>query len=319
MNNSLQYKDISLVPKYSQLSSRSEAKTSIRLGQKFFNTPVIPANMRAVINAPIAARLSDSNHMYIMHRFDLDIFNFVAQCNFDDWHNISISLGVKPEDAKIVEQIAQNNFFVDFITIDIAHGHSILATQMISIIKEYLPATTIIAGNVATPDGVYTLAEAGADMVKVGIGQGNVCTTKDKTGFTIPMFTCVKNCSDVIFNGNRVPIIADGGIRCNGDIAKAFVAGATMVMIGSMFSQCTDSAATSVVVDGRMYKQYFGSASEFNKGHENHIEGVMKEVPSNNMTYIEKLKEIRQDLQSAISYAGGSCIDDFRDVEYLIL
>ena len=135
------------------------------------------------------------------------------------------------------------------------------------------------------------------------------------------MFTCVKNCANEYYNAGtstpyeKIPIIADGGIRCNGDIAKAISGGASMVMVGSLFSQCTDSPAATVTVNGRTYKQYFGSASEHNKNHKNHIEGVMKEVPTNNMTYVEKLCEIEQDLQSAISYAGGNGYESLRGVD----
>ena len=180
---------------------------------------------------------------------------------------------------------------------------------MIEYIKEHLPDTKIIAGNVATKDAVRELASWGADIVKVGIGHGSPCTTKDKTGFTMPMFTCVQNCSNVILNnGTSIPIIADGGIRCNGDIAKALVAGATMVMAGSMFAACTDSPASLININGVNHKAYFGSASAENKGHNNNIEGKLNNIPNNGMTYGEKFSEITQDLQSSISYAGGTTL-----------
>ena len=314
----LQYKDICLLPKYSFVWSRSDCSTSVILGKTQFKLPVIPANMKAVINTDLARWMSEFGYFYIMHRFDHNIIDFVRLANAEDWQTISISVGVQEHDEKIIEMISENDILrVDYITIDIAHGHSDRMQTMIRFIRDKLPHVYLIAGNVATSDGVYDLSCWGADMVKVGIGQGNVCTTKDKTGFTVPMFTCVQTCSGVINGGNPVPIIADGGIRGNGDIAKALTAGADMIMVGSMFSQCTDSPATTVVVDGRTYKQYFGSASSHNKGHHKHIEGVMKAVPSNNMTYHEKLKEVRQDLQSAISYAGGGSLQSLRDVEYI--
>jgi len=180
---------------------------------------------------------------------------------------------------------------------------------MIEWIKKNLPDTKIIAGNVATSDAVRQLSNWGADIVKVGIGQGSPCTTKDKTGFTMPMFSCVKLCSNVVLdNGNIVPIIADGGIRCNGDIAKALVAGATMVMAGGLFAACTDSPASVISINGLDHKAYFGSASVENKGHNNNVEGKLNQIPNNGMTYGEKLNEITQDLQSSISYAGGKTL-----------
>ena len=112
------------------------------------------------------------------------------------------------------------------------------------------------------------------------------------------------------------PAIADGGIRCNGDIAKALVAGASMVMMGGQFSACLDSPAETVRHSNGIYKRYFGSASIHNKRTKRHIEGIMKEIVCNQMTYKEKLLEIEQDLQSSISYAGGQNLDCFNNTRY---
>ena len=114
----------------------------------------------------------------------------------------------------------------------------------------------------------------------------------------------------------NIPIIADGVIKCNGEIAKALVARADMVMAGGLFASCIDSPAEAIKVDGNIYKAYFGSASAQNKGHNNHIEGTLKNINSSGMTYEEKLKEIKQDLQSSISYAGGYTLECLKDVDY---
>ncbi len=193
---------------------------------------------------------------------------------------------------------------------------------MIKFIKKELPITKIIAGNVATRQAVIDLANAGADVVKVGIGQGSPCTTKDKTGFTLPMFSCTKSCSSVYIgededNLNKVPIIADGGVECNGDIAKSIVAGADMVMAGGLFASCIDSPAIVIEINGEFHKAYFGSASYENKKHRNHIEGKLNKIKNNGMTYEQKLKEIKQDLQSSISYAGGQDINILQKTKYL--
>ena len=192
---------------------------------------------------------------------------------------------------------------------------------MIEWIKKHLPKTIIIAGNVATPDAVVDLFNWGADIIKVGIGQGSPCTTKDKTGFTIPMFTCVKNCGDCYASrddfdgGKKIPIIGDGGIACNGDIAKALVAGADMVMAGGLFASCVDSPALPVDINGSFHKAYFGSASYENKGHRKHIEGKLNHIANNGMTYEKKLIEIEQDLQSASSYAGGNDLSSLKNLK----
>jgi len=222
------------------------------------------------------------------------------------------------QDKMAIQKISKRSHRVDWLTIDIAHGYCARMKIMIKWIKKHLPNTKIIAGNVATPDAVRQLSNWGADIVKVGIGQGSPCTTKDKTGFTMPMFSCVKICSNVALdNGNIVPIIADGGIGCNGDIAKALVAGASMVMAGGLFASCTDSPALNTTINGVIHKAYFGSASAENKGHNKHIEGKLNKIPNNGMNYFEKLTEIEQDLQSAVSYAGGDNLSSLFDCEYM--
>jgi GMP reductase len=237
-----------------------------------------------------------------MHRFDNDIQSFIRYANSLKFNTVSISIGIQQKDKKLITAIAHSMMKVDFITIDVAHGHHSKVADQIKHIKQVLPNTKIIAGNVATIQGVEYLHSAGADAVKAGIGGGYACTTKDKTGFTYPMFSCVLECA----KDRNVPIIADGGVRCNGDIAKALVAGATMVMCGSIFAACSDSPAPLVKdVNGRRFKQYFGSASVHNKIEKKNIEGTMKLMETDTFTYLEKLEEIKQDLQSAISYAGG--------------
>jgi len=311
----LKYSDICLVPNYSECHSRVDCDPSIDLFGKKFLLPIIPANMKSVIDMHICEWMSSHGFFYIMHRFDRDLAEDVA--NTQDWDNISFSVGVKTKDKMAIQKIKKMGHRVDYLTIDIAHGYSARMKTMIKWIKKHLPNTKIIAGNVATPSAVRDLSNWGADIVKVGIGQGSPCTTKDKTGFTMPMFTCVKLCSSVTLdNGEVVPIIADGGIRCNGDIAKSLVAGAKMAMAGSMFASCTDSPASIININGVNHKAYFGSASAENKGHNNNIEGKLNKIPNNGMTYGEKLNEITQDIQSSISYAGGQKLSSLKEVEY---
>ena len=310
------YEDISLVPKFSKLSSRGGAKTSVKLGNTTFKLPIIPANMKSVINEQIAEYLSNNGYFYVMHRFGVDLYDFVLNANKKDWNTVSISVGVQTSDFELVRRVGALKAAgqVDYITIDIAHGYCSAMKNMMDYIQDHLPGTFIIAGNVATNHAVNELALWGADCVKVGIGQGHVCTTKDKTGFTYPMFTCVEECAKA-----DVPIIADGGMKCNGDIAKALVAGAHMTMAGSLFSACEDSPGDVLYLGGKKRgKVYYGSASERNKGNRRHIEGVEKIIESNYMTYADKLAEIKEDMQSSISYAGGSTLNAFKKVEYII-
>ena len=315
MQHALHYKDIVLVPKCSSLNSRSEASTAVKLGRFTFNAPVVPANMKCSIDIESARNLDKNNFFYIMHRFDLDVVEFVEMTNKEDWNCTSISVGVNDQDYEILQEIYNKGYRVDFITVDIAHGHCTLMKKMLEYLKVFHDTgTCIIAGNIATKEAAYDLIKWGADVVKVGIGQGHVCTTKDKTGFTMPMFTCVNKMPV------HIPVIADGGIRGNGDITKALVAGATMVMCGSMFAKLIDSPS-AVFKDqhtGETLKEYYGSASYHNKGIMKNIEGRRELMTAEHITYLQKLKEIIEDLQSSISYAGGTTLDDLKRVEYLI-
>lgn len=326
IDKALKYEDICLIPNYTDCYSRSDCNTKVNLCGEKFNLPIVPANMKSVIDMNLAKWMSQNDYFYIMHRFDNHLADDVGLANSEDWKTISFSVGVKMPDKMHIMNIGKaKNIRVDFLTIDIAHGHCARMKMMIEHIKKWLPNTKIIAGNVATPSAVRDLASWGADVVKVGIGQGSPCTTKDKTGFTMPMFSCVQSCSNVYLGGfeeelsDKIPIIADGGIKCNGDIAKSLVAGATMIMAGGMFAACKDSPAASSTINDVPHKAYFGSASAENKGHNNNIEGKLTNICSNGMTYEEKLFEIKQDLQSSISYAGGdqaNNLDIFKEVLY---
>jgi GMP reductase len=338
MNNKLlRYSDIVLVPKLSEVTSRSEVNIECTLGNKNFGLPVIPANMKTVIDINMARSLSDSHFFYVMHRFGISNYDFVKTANKENWRTISISVGVKSTDLDVLRKIHNDNLRIDYITIDIAHGHSVLMKNTISEIKSIFGNDVfVIAGNVATPNAVHDITTWGADAIKVGIGQGSPCTTKDKTGFTMPMFSCMLECAK---NAN-IPVIADGGVKCNGDVAKALVAGADMVMVGGMFAECVDSPAENITKTLQTgfftseafrpsnykpeykdvcYKRYYGSASQYNKGHSKNIEGVLREVPCNELTYLEKLNEMSMDLQSSISYAGGNNLNCLPSVEYLLV
>lgn len=306
MDISLHYDNVFLKPNFNNIKTRAEISTEVKFLSKNFRIPVIPANMKCCVDFDTCQTLDSKHYFYIMHRFDHDMFAFVRDANEAFFNVVSISVGIQSKDQALIKNLANHKLRTDFITIDVAHGHHSKVADQVKLIKDTLPHVKVIAGNVATRNGAEYLHMAGADAVKVGIGGGYACTTKDKTGFTHPMFSCVMECANNEGSNFEIPIIADGGVRCNGDIAKALVAGAKMVMCGSIFAACSDSPAP-VVKDaaGRRYKQYYGSASTHNKLDKKNIEGTMKLMETDSFSYEEKLLEITQDLQSAISYAGG--------------
>lgn len=322
------YDNICLRPKYSDLSTRSEADTSTNfLGMKF-RLPVIPANMQDVISWEVAGSLALNDYCYIMHRFD-KATQYIPDHIKDFAKLRSISVGVNIHSQIELDNLADQGILPEMITIDVAHGHHKKVKEMVEFIRKtfrkerneenwheedvsFIRRPKIIAGNVATSDGYKFLSDLGVDAVKVGIGGGSICSTRYKTGFHLPTAYSVWECAT---KGDRdVPIIADGGASHFGDVAKALVLGADMVMSGRWFAECIDSPAK--IKDGK--KIYRGSTSFESKGHHNHIEGHTIQI-TEGCSYADRLLEIQQALQSSISYAGGTDLSAFKTVEWELL
>ena len=309
------YDNILLLPRQCRVESRSECDASVELGGRRFRLPVVPANMKTVVNESICLWLAQHGYFYVMHRFDIDNVKFVRDMH-EQGAYASISLGVKAPDYETVNTLAASELVPEYITIDIAHGHAESVKNMIAHIKNKLPTAFVIAGNVGTPEAIIDLENWGADATKVGIGQDKVCITKLKTGFGTGgwQLSALRWCARVA----TTPIIADGGIREHGDIAKSIRFGATFVMIGSMLAGHEESPGATVEVDGRLYKEYYGSASDFNKGEYRHVEGKRILEPVKGQL-ADTLIEMEQDVQSSISYSGGKKLMDIRKVNYVIL
>jgi len=249
------YDNILLLPRKCRVQSRSKCDPSVQFGPRRFKLPVVPANMKTVVDEPITEWLAANDYFYVMHRFDIDNLAY-ARAMRDKGLYVSISSGVKDVDRDIIDRLASDGVGADYITIDIAHGHADSVQRMIEHIKTRLPDSFVIAGNVATPEAVIDLENWGADATKVGVGPGKVCITKLKTGFGTGgwQLSALKWCARVATK----PIIADGGIRSHGDIAKSVRFGATMVMIGSLFAGHEESPGQTVEENGQRFKEYYG-------------------------------------------------------------
>lgn len=309
------FNNIRLIPGLGILKSRSEADTSVEFGEHTFKIPAVPANMSTIIDVELAEYLAKNGYFYVMHRFDVNPVEFTK-----DFHSkgliSSISLGIKEADRELTIELAKLRKAPEFITIDVAHGHSIEVISMVKFVKENLPESFLIAGNIATVEAANDLKEAGADCLKVGIGPGAACTTAPNTGFGTQGFqlsAVYKICENV-----DIPVIADGGIRHYGDIAKAVAFGAKMVMIGSMFGGHDENPGEVIEENGEKFKVFFGSASEHQKGEKKHVEGRKMLLPYKG-SISETLKTIEENLQSSISYAGGKRLEDLLSTEFEII
>ncbi|EHO52800.1 GMP reductase [Lentilactobacillus kisonensis] len=310
------YEDIQLIPNKNIIKSRSDADTSVKFGPKTFKIPVVPANMETVINDDLAIWLAQNDYFYVMHRFQPEKREpFIKKMHSLNLY-ASISVGIKPAEYEFIDQLVADNQKPEYITIDVAHGHSDYVIQMIHYIKEQLPDSFLIAGNLGTPEAVREIENAGADATKIGIGPGKACITKLKTGFGTGgwQLAALRLCSKAA----RKPMIADGGIRYNGDIAKSIRFGASMVMIGSLLAGHEETPGNLISIDGKKYKQYWGSASERQKGAYRNVEGRQMLVPYRGHI-ADTLDEMEQDLQSSISYAGGRKLNDITKVDYVVL
>jgi GMP reductase len=313
------FSQINLIPRKCIVNSRSECDTTVKFGNGVFQLPVVPANMECVMNDEIAIKLAQNNFFYIHHRFNVDVLEFTKKMRALNLP-VSISIGVNEDAYKIVDVLMSNQELgIDYVTIDIAHGHCEKMEKIIKYIKTFESSPFIIAGNVSTPEAVRDLESWGANAIKVGIGPGAACTTYVATGFGSrgSQASTVKICSEAR-NNSDTKIIADGGIKEPGDIAKSLVLGADMVMIGGMFSALNDSPGPTVSgTDGRLYKEFWGSASAFQSGKKQRIEGTKKLMLMKHHGILDEMSYLKECLQSAISYGGGDSLNCFKYVNYL--
>ena len=312
------FEHMNLVPRKCIVDSRSECNTSTFLGNFRWKLPVMPANMECVINEDIAERLAKNGYFYALHRFNVDAIAFARRMKAQGLP-VSISLGVNEDSYELLKRMTIAMIKPDYVTIDIAHGHSVKMERILKWIKTNMIAPPfIIAGNVSTPEAVRDLELWGADAIKVGIGPGSACTTYNATGFGSrgAQASVIQECAAA---ATTSVIIADGGIKDPGDIVKSIVLGSRMVMIGGMFSGLSDSPGTVVIgTDGRQYKEFWGSASAHATGKNGRIEGTKKLMVMANKTILEEMAYIEECLQSAISYGGGNDMACFKDVSWFL-
>jgi IMP dehydrogenase len=235
---------------------------------------------------------------------------------------VGVAIGVQSDDLHRAEACLEAG--ADVLVVDIAHGHSAHTIRMVSDLKQRFPDAPVVAGNVASPQAVQDLCDAGADAIKVGVGAGSICITRIVTGFGVPQLTAIIECAEIA-QKLGVPIIADGGLRTSGDITKALAGGANTVMVGSMLAGTDESPGMPIVRQGRRYKVVRGMASltanvaRRKMDREGELaaeewaevvpEGVEAMVPYRGSVH-DILQQLVGGLRSGMSYAGAQTIEE---------
>lgn len=332
-NFTLTYDDIQLVPRFSNVKSRMNVELRSKLTNRYeCLIPIIAAPMDTVCELDMAKRLAMTGGVGAIHRFNTieeqcnivrELLNYAVDVDLASrWNEMNCNwngtvydiplvaaIGVSEDDKKRAKRLVEAG--CNILLIDVAHGHHSNVGDMIEFIKNELPEhIDIIAGNVATAEGAKYLQDKGADSIRAGVGAGAACSTRIKTGFGVPMISCIMDIANVV----NIPIIADGGLRSSGDIVKALAVGADTVMLGSMLAGCDEAPGKIIQTSQGLFKRYRGSASievklTYNKDSRN-VEGESTNVPyKGGVKYT--IYDILDGIRSALSYAGANNLKEF--------
>ena len=261
----LDYTDVLFRPKRSTLSSRKDVNLKRTYKFKYSNNewsgiPIMAANMDGVGELGVAEKMSEFDMITCLTK-QHDVKKLKQYKKIKKiYKNIALSIGIKKEDFTRLDELLKEFNFIKFICIDVANGYSERFSKFIKSVRDKYPTKTIIAGNVVTADMTQELVLSGADIVKVGIGPGSVCTTRIQTGVGYPQLSAVMECADAA-HGLGAHIIADGGCTCPGDVSKGFGGGADFVMLGGMLAGHDEGKGKIVKNNGSKYIEFYGSSS----------------------------------------------------------
>jgi IMP dehydrogenase len=312
------FDDVLLVPKKTSLTSRDEVNLEVNLGKDIkLNSPIISANMKTVTGPKMAAELALLGGLGLLHRFTEDritdyndsSFQFQKKLNETQLNipfNVGMSIGIQESEKEFIDKVA-NETDCKILCLDIAHAHSENCLRFVEWISNYYPSFLLIAGNVATGMGAVELAEAGADVVKVGIGSSAICSTRVQTGNGVPQLTAIMDAAHEIDKRKlNVKLISDGGLKTVGSICKALCF-TDAVMLGTMLAGCEESPGKIIDVSGVKYKEYIGSSTYKQR----YIEGVTSQVKYSG--YLKDIVEsIHDGVRSCCSYQGVRNLNDLK-------
>jgi IMP dehydrogenase len=318
LRTGLSYGDVLLVPQRSPVESRSHVDLSTRLTDAIeLETPLLSAPMDTVTGPETAIALARAGGFGTVHRFmSVDEQAAAVRTAAQAGERVGAAIGIDEDYLGRTESVLEAG--ADCVTIDVAHGHLESCLAAVEQVREEFDPE-LVAGNVATPEGVSDLYGAGADCVKVGIGPGSHCTTREIAGAGVPQLTAVDDCADRAHDLG-VPVIADGGIRCSGDAVKALMAGADTVMMGSLFAGTDEAPGELVERDGRRYKRSRGMATTVaNERRTDKDDGApaADEGVEGLTEYKGPLSAVADEfaagIRSGLSYCGGRTIPEARE------
>lgn len=318
----LDFKDVLIKPKRSTLSSRSQVNlerefTFKHSPLKWMGVPIMAANMDTVGTFQMAISLYKHKMMTAIHKYysleDWKTFReavSVSETDLDIFNYIAVSSGSKEEDFQKLQSILEEIPQIQFIVLDVANGHTETFVAHVVRTRLTFPDKVIIAGSVATSEMTEELLLKGADIIKVGIGPGSVCTTRKKTGVGVPQLSAIIESADAA-HGLSGHILCDGGCTCPGDFAKAYGGGADFIMSGGLFSGHEESGGELVEVDGKQFKEFYGMSSS--EAMNKHVGGVAKYRTSEGKKVLIPYKgpventvfDILGGIRSACTYVGA--------------
>lgn len=316
----LGFKDVMIRPKRSTLKSRS--LVSVERNFKFLHSqkswqgiPIMAANMDTVGTFEMAIALSKEKIFTAIHKhYSLDEWTSFLNNQTPEFYNyIALSTGTGKDDEAKIKNIIEKFPQIEFICVDVANGYSEHFVDFVKKTRANFPTKTIIAGNVVTGEMVEELLLAGADIIKVGIGPGSVCTTRVKTGVGYPQLSAIIECADAA-HGLGGHIISDGGCKIPGDVAKAFGGGADFVMLGGMLAGHDESGGEMIEENGKKYRSFYGMSSK--TAMDKHSGGVAEYRASEGKTVkvpykgkvAETIKDLLGGLRSTCTYVGASAL-----------
>ena len=314
----LDYSDVLFRPKRSTLKSRKDVDLNRKYTFKHSRSswkgiPIIASNMDGVGEIDVAKKLSSHKLMTALTKqHDINQIGTIHKKNifFD---SIALSCGTSKDSYNRLNSILKKYPKFKFICIDVANGYSENFSNFVSEVRKKYPKKTIIAGNVVTADMTQELVLSGADIVKVGIGPGSVCTTRIQTGVGYPQLSAVMECADAA-HGLGAHIIADGGCTCPGDVAKGFGAGADFVMLGGMLAGHKEGGGDIIEENGIKFIEFYGSSSE--EANEKHYGGLAnyrssegKKVKIQMKNSLDStIRDILGGVRSSCTYVGASSL-----------